>query len=303
MKILAANPAGNITVFVLECVHGNEERKAIAAAIMADKNLGAEQVGFVFPPGTWIHSNDDGDNAVTDNDESDGGYCGIGGKRRSALWHLEMSGGEFCGNAARSFALYVARIEGLKGQVKIDISISGVEWPITAEVELSKNWASAEMPKPHAFASLQLQMPASSPSSPERRELPLIVFSGIAHVIAPDIAPGEGIFHRIEAIVERDFPGLPALGVMFYETGTRFMRPLVYVRSTGSLVYESSCGSGSAALGVWLSRELCDGSFRCAINQSGGTIETLVQKEAGEIAGISIGGKVLLGEPLDLLLP
>ena len=287
MKILAANPAGNITVFVLECVHGNEERKALASAIMADKNLGAEQVGFVFPPGTWIY----------------GSYSGMGGKRRSTLWHLEMSGGEFCGNAARSFALYAARMQGLKGQAKIDISISGAEGPITAEVELSKNLASAEMPKPHTFASLELQVPASGSSSPECRELPLIVFNGIAHVIAPDITPGEDIFHGIRVMVERDFPGLPAFGVMFYDTGSRFMRALVYVRSIGSLVYESSCGSGSAALGAWLSRELWDGSFRYAINQSGGIIETVVQKKAGEIAGISIGGKVLLGEPLDLLLP
>ena len=83
-EIVCANPAGNITIFVLNPPRGKAERVQTAETLMVDPDLKAEQVGFVYPPAT-----------------------------PSGLWRLEMAGGEFCGNASRSFWLLDALKSGL----------------------------------------------------------------------------------------------------------------------------------------------------------------------------------------------
>ena len=290
MKILVADPAKNITVFVLDPVEGATDRASIARAILADKSLGAEQVGFVVPP--------------------EGASAGavIGSGSRHGLWHLEMMGGEFCGNAARSFGLYAARKQGLRGKAEVFISVSGADGPVQVEVDIEKGRAAAEMPKPQALKTLDYK------GSP----LPALIFEGITHIIAPGTPataqtgggspPGfeanAEVFYAIKVLAEKQLfpPGedLPAaLGVMFYDAAAGFLRPAVYVRSTDTLVFESSCGSGCAALGAWLSRELRDGTVQYILSQSGGVIETEVFKKAGEIVRLTIGGEVKLGEQME----
>jgi diaminopimelate epimerase len=85
---------------------------------------------------------------------------------------------------------------------------------------------------------------------------------------------------------------LDALGVMFYDSTARCMAPAVYVRATDSLVFESSCGSGSAAMGIYLAWDQGDGEFLLPLHQPGGVIEVRVEKRGGELAGVSIGGPV-----------
>ena len=269
MKILVADPAKNITVFVLDPVESPDERAALARAIMAEKSLGAEQVGFVVSP------------------ENSARGTGYGSEK--SLWHLEMAGGEFCGNAARSFGLYAARQQGFKGRTKVFVSMSGVTGPVAVEVDTEKHWAAAEMPKPLAVEPLDY----------EGLPLTALVFEGITHVIAPDFEAKSETFYAVKSLAEREIRGMfpAAVGVMFYDTAAGFLRPAVYVRCTDTMVFEASCGSGSAALGIWLSRGLFDGSALYAIPQKGGVIETEVVKKAGEIVRITIGGEVILGEP------
>jgi len=269
MKIIVADPAKNITVFVLDCLEHRSKRAALARAILAEKSFGAEQVGFVIPSAS-----------------------GAG----RGLWHLEMAGGEFCGNAARSFGLYVARQQGLRGKAEVLVSVSGANGPVRVEVDTDKNRAAAEMPKPQKLKTLDY----------EGLSLPVVVFEGITHIIAAELEAASDTFHAIKSSFEKmhSFCGeeLPAaFGVMFCDTAAAFMRPAVYVRSIESLVFESSCGSGSAALGVWFSRDLADGAAQYGITQPGGIIETTVAKKAGELVRLSIGGEVKLGEAQDFL--
>ena len=79
LNILRADPAGNITVFVLDPVE-KAQRAAIAEKIMAIPALKAEQVGY----------------ACTAEDDVDG--------------HMEMMGGEFCGNALRCAWLAIGNV-------------------------------------------------------------------------------------------------------------------------------------------------------------------------------------------------
>ena len=261
MKIIKADPAKNITVLVLDPVKDKGERAALVRAIMVDDRIGAEQVGFVIKPASG-----------------------------SQTWRLEMADGEFCGNATRCFGLYVAREMGLKGRLKIPVSVSGIKESVLTEVDTELGWAAAEIPGPLSIDTLDYN----------GISLPVLVFEGITHIIAQDLEPEKEHFFAIKALLEAKFSGFvfPAFGVMFYDTGSNFMRPAVYVHS---LVYESSCGSGSAALGAWLSQGLWDGSVKYTINQPGGAIEIDITRKAGKISFIAIGGKVELGKPEEFL--
>ena len=78
MRIRRADPAGNITIFVMD----QAERKdyaAISRQLLVREDLGAEQVGFVE-------------------------------KNADGTPHMQMMGGEFCGNATRSFGYLMSML-------------------------------------------------------------------------------------------------------------------------------------------------------------------------------------------------
>ena len=117
LNILRADPAGNITVFVLDPVE-KAQRAAIAEKIMAIPALKAEQVGY----------------ACTAEDNVDG--------------HMEMMGGEFCGNATRAYGMYIAQQKG--GLSSVRLRVSGCDHAVTAQVDLKSGTARAEMPCPRS---------------------------------------------------------------------------------------------------------------------------------------------------------
>ncbi|MDR3337213.1 MAG: hypothetical protein LBT16_08430 [Treponema sp.] len=284
IDLVIADPAKNITAFVLNPVPV-KERAALSTAIMADPALKTEQVAFVVPPAR--------------------------GENRS--WRLEMMGGEFCGNAARSFGLYVAGKIGLRGRRTVTVESSGANSAIPVQVDTGTGRAEAEIPAPRFLTALDF----------EGRALPLCVFDGITHVLAPGLKPDRETFFAIKAAAEKTgAPGVTpsgaigvapsgALGVMFLDPpagqtgagGLSFvggaelaMTPAVYVYGTDSLVFESSCGSGSAALAVYQSRDSAAGETRYEINQPGGVIEVRVVKRGGAVESVAIGGPVTLRE-------
>jgi diaminopimelate epimerase len=263
LEILVADPAKNITVFVVSAA---ENRAETAKALMADPSLKAEQVGFVIPPGEHPQAR--------------------------GIWRLEMAGGEFCGNAARAFGLFVARKSGLAGELTLSIEISGAAGPLPVRISTSAGTAEVDMPKPLGENSIACQ----------GADLPVIIFEGITHVIAPNKPPSTESFFALKKIVEEKGPRPDALGVMFWDAAKNFMTPAVYVYATASLVFESSCGSGSAALALWQNRNLRDGEVRAAVAQPGGLINTRVVKNGGSLISVSIGGKVRLGEEMRVRL-
>ena len=259
IDIVRADPAGNITIFVLSPVEGREARAALSRTLLADPALGAEQAGFVLPPSAT-----------------------------NPRWRLEMMGGEFCGNAARSFGLFAARSAALAGKHQIPIEISGMRGPLLTRIDTEASAAWVEMPPPIAEEIVEIK----------GRRFPLYVFEGISHVIAEDIECDEAIVHLLAQ--ERD---CDALGVMFYDSRKRFMRPVVWVRGTGTTVFESSCGSGTAAFGAWEMRNMQNGRGKIAVAQGGGVIEAELEKKDGHTLSLSIGGKVGLGEAFRYALP
>ena len=116
LNILRADPAGNITIFVLDPV-AKEQRAEIANKLMAIKEFEAEQVGFLTEP-----------------------------VNPECSCRLEMMGGEFCGNASRALGLYLAQKSGKSGKMLIEVSGSENAIEVTADIE--KGEATAQMPLP-----------------------------------------------------------------------------------------------------------------------------------------------------------
>jgi diaminopimelate epimerase len=262
LDIIRADPAGNITVFVLNPPAGKAERTRAAKALMAGSGLKAEQTGFVYPP-----------------------------REPGGLWRLEMAGGEFCGNASRSFGLWVAVQSGLHGKHTVMIKTSGITEPVPVFVDTEAQTAEIVIPGPVSQTEMSF----------EGERFPVYEFEGITHIIAENVPaggePARSLLRETDETFKAEGRELcDAFGVMFYDTAKKIMRPAVWVRETDTLVFESSCGSGSAALGVWAVRGIEDGQTEFDLAQPGGTITVRVAKQAGAITRLSISGKVALSE-------
>ncbi len=255
MKVKYVNPAGNITAIV-EGFVPMAERISLSKKIL-DKKY-AEQVGFETAPA-------------------------VGG-----LYRLEMMGGEFCGNAARSFG-YLKALEAYgTGVHTIDIEISGTEAPITVEVDLEKGTAFARMP---------------IPSRLEQKEVrgsfyPVVMSHGICHLIALEVEPDEEFVK--EALQVMKSLKQDAYGIMFLSARKGVLTPAVYVPTTDSLVWESSCGSGSVACGWYLAMaaDAIEGNALRSYSfvQPGGTIWVELTLQNGRVTLCTMGGEISIVE-------
>ena len=122
LNVLRADPAGNITLFVLDPVPVGD-RAGIAARLMALPGSDVEQVGYLCPPV-------------------------MGGASR-----MEMAGGEFCGNATRAFGMLISRRLGGASQVLVEVS--GCAAPVAVDVDLSAGTARAQMPLPRSVSRVE----------------------------------------------------------------------------------------------------------------------------------------------------
>ena len=85
LEVIRANPAGNITLFVKTPVE-KAERAPLAEKLLGIEEFAAEQVGY---------------------------YCDAG---EGFDGHMEMAGGEFCGNASRAYGFLIAQEKALKAK-------------------------------------------------------------------------------------------------------------------------------------------------------------------------------------------
>ena len=255
------SPTGNITVLVTTAVP-RDRQPEVAAWLLKPEVAGGEQVGFVEPP--------------TD--------------PRCAA-RLQMMGGEFCGNATMALGAMLARNAGLPdgAETMLLLEVSGSANPVACRIcREGEEWVgTVDMPLPERFESATLETDGGPLTAPLAR------MPGIAHLILP-ISAG-----LTEAELRRRLPrwnrdiGADALGALTWNAGESSIDPLVYVPSAGTLVREHGCGSGSAAVGCWLT--LAAGqNAEIPVRQSGGTITVRTRFDGGAITGVTITGKVSL---------
>lgn len=126
-----------------------------------------------------------------------------------------------------------------------------------------------------------------------------VTFDGITHFVIDRAQPDDALVQRAIAAA----PEASAVGALFLDRAAGSMRPVVFVRETGSCVAETSCASGSVATAVVLTADFADGITEIGIGQPGGTLEVGVQRAHGAVTGLSIGGPVRLAQTLTVTLP
>lgn len=257
LKITMADPAGNRTAFV-EGEVPREYYAAVGAALLREPDLKAEQAGFSCPPSA-------------------------GGTGR-----LEMMGGEFCGNAARSFGLWLGVLAGKEAGDTVPIEISGSSAVLDVLLEENGSWIS--MPLPERMIEVEVPGPGE-----ETLCFPAVVLEGITHVILEHVPVSEDLAHKV---IEKAaaMTNAEAAGAIFVD-GCR-MTPAVWVRATDSFIWESSCGSGTLAATLWLGRDVKDGAFTSELSQPGGILKAGFTARNGQVIEAQIGGPVTLEEPV-----
>lgn len=257
VELIPVDPAQNHTLFVMTPVEPSL-RPRVASALMARQDPPVEQVAFVTAD--------------------------------APLPHMEMMGGEFCGNASRSFGMLVAKEKGLQAG-KITVVVSGCTHPLEVEFDLNTNTAWVEMPLHKALHRLDV----------DGISVPVLEFEGLCHAVLdcdPDADLAQKVIRNIMSNISAD-----AVGVIFLRQEPLYITPVVYVPATGSTVWERSCGSGSLAAALWLA--LCrpeNGLQHYCFAQPGGMLEIDLELVEGRAAAARLGGPVFVGQPQTISL-
>ena len=117
---------------------------------------------------------------------------------------------------------------------------------------------------------------------------------GINHIIVPaqvlTRVRAEELIRRWAEVLHAD-----ALGILLLQEEELCFDPLVYVTQTDTAVWERGCGSGSAAIGAYLTKKR--GAPQCvSIRKPGGAIAVTTRcAEDGALSSLTISGTVLLG--------
>ena len=256
LKYSIFNPTGNITALVESFIE--PDKILLAADEIMRLHPEVEQVGFVRFP------------------ESFDPACDI---------ILHMAGGEFCGNASMCAAAFLLLNDGNRfgsGAEQIDVNVicAGQSVPVSLRPEAGKCFqASIQMPEAIMISEERFQFEYM------QGDLPVVHLDGISHII---IEPGS-VFWKLKSDrnaaehAVRNWCrklGTQGLGLLFIEStalgvdkGSRenslpvpdmgffhnhgincpvaydFL-PLVFVPGADTMVWEKSCASGSAALGM-----------------------------------------------------
>ena len=252
------DPTRNITLLTDTPVP--RERQPLLAAELMRRLPAVEQVGFLEPPSL-----------------------------PGARLRLQMMGGEFCGNAAMSAAVWLAERDRQNGSpasstAVLPLEVSGYPGVLRCRLEplAEGGWSgTAAMPLPQRLGEAVL---------PGMGTVPAVYFPGIVHCVVP---AGDMTRAQAEAAIRPLCAalGANACGILLWNEAASAFTPLVYVASSGTLVWESGCGSGSAALGVYLTAR-AGGSRTVSLRQPGGVITVHADWDGQSVAALSITGRV-----------
>lgn len=250
-------PSGNPTALVFGIEKDPERRKEINDEIMALYDDFVEQVGFV--------------NTDIKNPE------------------LMMAGGEFCGNATRSAVKYYLNDK----EGKLDIKVSGVPEKLNAGMDADGN----------AWVDMPIIKGAYTNSVKKLTETSAIVrMYGITHVVieSGDVNKEfskEDLKKYAYSILEKqNLLCEDAAGVMFVnriDDENIEISPVVFVRAINTLFYETACGSGTTAVGVYESAKRGEGIDINILQPSGNTINVKTLCDEENVYNVRISGKVI----------
>jgi len=267
LNFIKANPTENMTVFVTDPVP-RSMYIGISKQILNYNNVFAEQVGFL-------------EKAT--------------GEDREACVRLHMGSGEFCGNATRALAAVMVQRRNTKIQSEgkrhiVPIEVSGAEEVLYCEVIEKDNGGyltTVKMPLHRAVEDTVISYQGKAIKGT------WIQFEGIMHLIVDGRQIGSKMeFFNIVRDSLKDIE-YDAFGIMFYNEPGGFMEPLVYVKPTGSIVWERSCGSGTTAIGIYTAYQ-SNQEIDMEVKQPGGTMRIKAEWKDKEVVAVYLTGEVYL---------
>lgn len=245
------NPTGNITALV-ETQVPVEHQPEVAEYIMK-QSPSCEQVGYLSGP---VEGSD-----IT----------------------LRMAGGEFCGNATMSTAACFCNAQGMQnGETRtVNVKVIGTSGLVPVEVTREKGsyYGTISMPKALKIENVKFTIEG------DEYTYPVVSFVGISHVIMDDKFPVSLTETAIKLWCDR--LKVQGLGFMIVNEKRTILRPLVYVKNTETLVWESSCASGTTAVAAYFAHK--DGCpVKLSLKEPGGilTVQTF------EDGSVKLSGKV-----------
>ncbi|RAI96782.1 diaminopimelate epimerase [Paenibacillus pabuli] len=255
------NPTQNMTVLV-KTNHPSETYSCIAAQIMSYDNVYAEQVGFIG-----------------------------GSVKPEAAAHLEMAGGEFCGNACMALAAYIASENELESTdfTEIVLEVSGTDQLIRCQVKQQQNeyFCQVTMPMPEQIEQRTVKYEGID------MDMVIVRYREFIHIVIEVEAFDETMRKRAQALAR--LLGLTLgdklIGILLYNAQLEELAPLIFVPQLDSLIWERGCGSGTASVGAYLAwsrqREIVQ-----HIKQPGGAIKVMAEWNGAELERITIEGSV-----------
>ena len=309
---LIADPTGNITLLVLDPVPAGKQ-PAAAAALM-EKEPSAEQVGFLTLPdkskpdstdSAAFISTDSAAFVSTDLAPGDydialrmagGEFCGNASMSAAAYyaWHAGLKQGRF-----------TLRVSGTDLPVTVEID-TREQFDTEEELDTKKQLDSVrDRNFPAWIGRVHMPPPAKIElvTFPTGGQLPVVTFDGITHVIIREgtqtsessimkdsqmnessvlISSDASFFPTAQCKLQAEnlarewceFLHADALGLLFLNASADRLTPLVYVPGADTLFWETSCGSGSAAVGAWLAQQSGQPGqpVSVSLTQPGGTL-------------------------------
>ncbi|MDP3899842.1 MAG: hypothetical protein Q8Q23_02055 [bacterium] len=156
--------------------------------------------------------------------------------------HFEMSGGEFCGNAARAASILFSQ---LNGSPNVTFSMSGLAGTVTGTVKRKRDNVYDVTCVFQGMEIIQRKVWI------EGKPAELVDLGGIVHVVLESAFPADYEAQHRRIVQKLHLSEKDAVGVCWVERKNRSVtiHPVVWVRGIDSFFYESSCGSGSIAAG------------------------------------------------------
>lgn len=200
---------------------------------------------------------------------------------------LRMMGGEFCGNASMSCGAYLASLLNVES-LSLLLEVSGADDPV--EIRIKGDRGSVRMPLPERVYT----------DTFDGREAAVVEMPGITHILTDSFDADEAESRMVSwnEKIKAD-----ALGVMVMTERWSRMTPVVYVPSTGTIVRESSCASGTAAVGAYLCQK-AGKSICLKLPEPAG--EMCISAESGRcgVSRLVLSGNVVIKESgsMDIVL-
>lgn len=260
VEFVKLSPTGNMTLLV-RSPHPVADYRPIARELLGTDHVHAEQVGFIRRP------------------TSPGAHA-----------RLHMAGDEFCGNAC--LALAVLRVAdhdlGLREPVDVVLEASGASADVVCRVERTESGFHAElgMPLPEVVEPYPLPDGATGRST-------LVRYADAVHVVLEAPPHDPATRQHAERLATRlgETEGAAVIAVLLYDPQRGDLAPLVNVPALDRMVWETSCGSGTASVGAHLAAT-SPGPVHARVRQPGGTMRLHADRSPSGITSLRIGGDV-----------